>query len=214
MTIAIIGLLGFLIMRHVLGFIVESFQRKRTPLEKVIPTTASIPAPKHNRNASKEDCEVYLTRLFEERLVAANVIELKDMTICENGWCQNCMPTRGARKSHERALMAAASTPNEIREADMNVPVDDLLREFDVLYKAMRGGGRVAPERIQRYRELKAALGMLSPAKYESTYVKRKQELESKYSYEHHQKIAQHLSVPEPLMAKSRTYGDYEVHHA
>lgn len=52
---------------------------------------------------SEYDCEVYDTRQFERRLVAAGIMESVAMTMCEDAECPECKPTRIHQRSVGRS---------------------------------------------------------------------------------------------------------------
>jgi len=52
------------------------------------------------------DCPVSTERILEQRLVDGGVMDVLDMTVCENEKCPNCAPTREAKRAKELAERA------------------------------------------------------------------------------------------------------------
>lgn len=88
-----------------LVFLVLGYVISRSILRPLLSRALAVDAPKPPKailepakSTEAYDCEVYSERLLDEKMVAANLMTLSDMAVCENLECPNCLPSRPRTK--------------------------------------------------------------------------------------------------------------------
>jgi hypothetical protein len=86
---ALIALLGTLIGGFLMKFL--EFKLSKNSVEQ---SFAKQMLEIANPNKTEFDCRVYSDRLFEKKLVEAEVLKIEDMSVCEDEHCPNCKPAK------------------------------------------------------------------------------------------------------------------------
>lgn len=86
------------------GFFLARAERRLKKKKSVEPVMEIAKDPYARDSSDPYQCAIWEIRWFEKRLVDEGTLPLRDMSVCDDGACANCSPTREARIEHRTAI--------------------------------------------------------------------------------------------------------------